>query len=163
VDTANLRHQLVHDRGMVHALTVRRPWAQLIVLGIKNVENRSWAPRELGNIVVHAGLGWDAAAVAVARRTRGRSVSEFEDALHPGTASTGYLGVVNVGAVCRAADDGLTCRCGRWALAGSLHWILSNALPFVAPIPGRGGLGLRPVPAVVTRAALAIAEGGKFA
>lgn len=128
------------------------------MLGIKNVENRSWAPRELGTIVVHAGMAWDAAAIPTARRTLNVQASALEDALNPETASIGYLGVVDISALCRAADDGLPCRCGRWAVPGSLHWRLTNPLCFEAPIRGPGGLGLRPLPASVTRAVRGLAR-----
>ena len=36
------------------ALTVRQPYASLIVLGVKPVENRSWATRHRGEIAIHA-------------------------------------------------------------------------------------------------------------
>lgn len=36
------------------ALSIRQPWASLIVLGIKDIENRTWATRERGTILVHA-------------------------------------------------------------------------------------------------------------
>jgi hypothetical protein len=39
------------------ALSIRQPWASLIVLGIKDIENRTWATRERGTILVHASKG----------------------------------------------------------------------------------------------------------
>jgi hypothetical protein len=43
-------------------LTVRQPWASLIVAGIKNVENRSWRTKYRGKLGIHAGshVDWDA-------------------------------------------------------------------------------------------------------
>lgn len=37
------------------ALSIRQPWAWLIVNGIKPVENREWTTRFRGRILVHAG------------------------------------------------------------------------------------------------------------
>lgn len=36
------------------ALTVKQPWAQLIVSGIKNIENRSWKTNFRGRTYIHA-------------------------------------------------------------------------------------------------------------
>jgi hypothetical protein len=37
------------------ALTVRQPWAELILLGRKRYELRSWPTRHRGQLLVHAG------------------------------------------------------------------------------------------------------------
>jgi hypothetical protein len=47
----------------VKVLSVRQPFATLILLGIKQVENRTWPIRQLGRIGIHAaaspvGRGW---------------------------------------------------------------------------------------------------------
>lgn len=39
------------------ALSIRQPWASLIVLGFKDIENRTWMTRERGTILVHASKG----------------------------------------------------------------------------------------------------------
>ena len=39
----------------IPALTIRQPWAQLIVDGKKRVENRTWLTNHRGRIAVHAG------------------------------------------------------------------------------------------------------------
>jgi hypothetical protein len=36
------------------ALSVRQPWASLIVLGIKDVENRTWRTNYRGPLAIHA-------------------------------------------------------------------------------------------------------------
>jgi hypothetical protein len=40
-------------------LTIRQPWAHLIVEGIKPVENRSWGTSYRGLILIHAGQARD--------------------------------------------------------------------------------------------------------
>lgn len=40
---------------MMKVLSVQQPWASLIVAGIKDVENRTWQPKQLpGRILIHA-------------------------------------------------------------------------------------------------------------
>lgn len=38
------------------ALTIKQPWADLIIGGSKRVENRSWRTKHRGMIAVHAGV-----------------------------------------------------------------------------------------------------------
>ena len=38
------------------ALTIRQPWASLIVEGVKTVETRSWNTKHRGSLAIHAGL-----------------------------------------------------------------------------------------------------------
>ena len=37
------------------ALSIRQPWAALVVLGFKDIENRSWPSRFRGRVLIHAG------------------------------------------------------------------------------------------------------------
>jgi hypothetical protein len=39
------------------ALSIRQPWAWLIVNGYKDIENRTWTTRMRGEILVHASAG----------------------------------------------------------------------------------------------------------
>lgn len=41
------------------ALSIRQPWAWLIVNGYKDVENREWATRIRGRVLIHAGKTLD--------------------------------------------------------------------------------------------------------
>ena len=38
------------------AITVKQPWASLIVEGIKDIENRTWKTNFRGRVLVHAGM-----------------------------------------------------------------------------------------------------------
>lgn len=38
-------------------LTVKQPWASLIVVGIKDVENRTWPTKFRGRVLIHASAG----------------------------------------------------------------------------------------------------------
>jgi hypothetical protein len=41
---------------MISALSIRQPWAWLIVHGHKDIENRDWSTPFRGQVLVHAGL-----------------------------------------------------------------------------------------------------------
>lgn len=41
------------------ALSIRQPWAWLIVHGYKPVENRTWRPAYRGQLLIHAGQKFD--------------------------------------------------------------------------------------------------------
>lgn len=43
----------------VKALSVRQPWARLIVLGTKPVENRTWRTSHRGPLLIHASKTFD--------------------------------------------------------------------------------------------------------
>ena len=43
----------------MRAITIRQPWAELILRGEKDVENRSWRTNHRGLLLIHAGLGAD--------------------------------------------------------------------------------------------------------
>lgn len=43
------------------ALSIMQPWASMIVLGYKPVENRSWNTTHRGPTLIHAGKSFDAA------------------------------------------------------------------------------------------------------
>ena len=40
------------------AITIKQPWASLIVEGIKDVENRTWATKFRGRVLIHASQAW---------------------------------------------------------------------------------------------------------
>lgn len=109
------------------ALSIRNPWAALIMSGNKLVENRTWTTKWRGTFAVHAGLTIDKFGLAAA--------AEFE-IVPPFTG--GYLGLVDLVDVHHGSDD---C-CGIWAETGACHWQLENPRLFTTPIPGPGRLAL---------------------
>ncbi|MGY4103805.1 ASCH domain-containing protein [Nocardia sp. R16R-3T] len=124
----------------VRAISVRRPWANLIVAGHKTVENRTWTTRHRGAVVIHAGARWerDGADLAVAL-----GISGFVSSAQ---CPSGYLSVAQLVDVHRAAGC-----CAPWGQQdkGVYHWVFTGAVALSAPVPGPGRLGLYPVPADV--------------
>lgn len=113
------------------ALTIRQPWASLIVAGIKDVENRSWPTSHRGLLYVHAGSAVDREAMAL-----------HGHLLEPTLPSGAIIGTVELINCVRAADS-------RWAEPGQWHWLLADPQQLPVPVPCRGALGLWRPPADV--------------
>jgi ASCH domain/Protein of unknown function (DUF4241) len=103
----------------VYALTIKQPWAELIIRGRKDVENRVWRTKHRGMLAVHAGEGFDAHEPAV----RG----PFEHGA--------IIGVVDVVA-CRKRSG------SPWGLGGQWHWVLERPRRLTQPIECKGKQGL---------------------
>lgn len=114
-------------------ISVQQPWASLICAGIKDVENRTWKPKENpGRILIHASkkasktildkipVEW--ASSILNNQTFG-NIPYFEDM--PSNAIIGYVDLVDI----KEETDSL------WdAGEGQLKWVLDNAYLFDDPI-----------------------------
>ncbi len=47
------------DEMKMMALSVKQPWADLIVEGVKDIENRTWPTNRRGPLLIHASRQWD--------------------------------------------------------------------------------------------------------
>jgi len=122
----------------VKAITIRQPWAELIVRGDKDVENRSWRTRHRGPLLIHAGVTADRAS--------------FQQYGVPESAARGaIIGVVELVEVTRT-------RSSEWHADGQWGWYLARARRFAKPIPLKGRRMLFEVP---TRAVAAQLGGRK--
>ena len=126
------------------ALTIRQPWASLIVLGHKDVENRTWKTAIRGQITIHSGQSksiadWHSAieTVAVVRRCSHmvaetwlrENIGCFED-LPRGQV----LGTVHMDFCSQKATS-------LWHFPRYWGFYLSNPIVFDVPIPQKGRLG----------------------
>jgi ASCH domain-containing protein len=115
------------------ALTVKQPWASLIISGIKDVENRSIRTNYRGPLAIH---------VAKARATAYVPGHWPDEAYLPGiTAWTfnSYSGHV-IGTV-----ELIDCVQGHespWAIADQWHWVLASPVEFDVPRRATGRLGI---------------------
>jgi hypothetical protein len=62
---------LIRQYGQIPALSIKQPWAWVIVNGFKDIENRDWPTRFTGKFFVHTGKNFD----------KWVSVSQFRDLL----------------------------------------------------------------------------------
>lgn len=113
----------------MRALTIRQPWADAIVHGMKRVENRTWTRAYRGPILIHAG----------AEEARGPVPSW---ACPPGRpdARSAILAVADITDIHQSTG---TC-CEPWGdpHAHVYHWTLANIRPLPAPVPAKGRQGL---------------------
>jgi len=125
-------------------LSIRQPWASLICAGVKDVENRTWAPsKELigKKILIHAGstkvpkdffntipFEW---CSAIANATRYGWIPRNENA--PTGAIIGYATLVGFSNKTESLWDG-----GE----DQVKWIFKDPYLFDEPIPAKGSLGL---------------------
>ncbi len=131
-------------------LSIQQPWADTILRHGKDVENRSWATRHRGLIVVHAGKQVDRAAFDYIKEVYGIHLSR--------TLQTGaLLGTVEI-VECRLGfiDDP---RRSRWHEVGQYGLYLRRPQCFRRPIPMRGQLGLFDLPEAVMAMVRAELEG----
>ena len=111
------------------ALSIRQPWAWLIVHGYKNVENRTWSTKFRGRVQVHAGKipdpGWFP-QLELELAAQGITLPDHPD-----------LGAL-VGEV-----DIIDCvtRCDSPWFTGPYGFLLANPLVYSRPLDYRGRLG----------------------
>jgi hypothetical protein len=107
-------------------LSIRQPWAFLVVTGRKRVENRSWRSNYRGPLLIHAGARWVDEPVERIERRHGIEVPRD-------LPRGGIVGIVDLVDIVRSIDDPF--------FTGPLGWVFANArtLPF-RPWPGRLGL-----------------------
>jgi hypothetical protein len=118
---------------LIPALTVHGGWAELIALGAKTIENRSWETTLRGPVWIHRGQHFNTASVAFAR-TRGVTISP-----NPADHPRGIIALVDVIDVCARYQ----CSCNSpWAIPGDCHWQFRNPRRLAQPIPCRGQQGL---------------------
>lgn len=132
---------------MIPALSIRQPWAWLIVHGFKDIENRDWPTNFRGRLLVHAGQ-------TMARRYYDEVCEELQQlgqglgpCLLPPTMPAyedlprgGFVGWTHVTDCCQHHPS-------PWKQDGSHGFVLrdSSPIPFV---PFKGRLGFFNVPKV---------------
>jgi hypothetical protein len=113
-------------------LSIRQPWATLIVRGIKDIENRSWATRYRGPLLIHASQGPSATSLDDIARRLGVEFPAFE------LPRGGIVGVTEI-------VDCVNSHASPW-FEGEFGFVL-GASQLITFFPWRGALGLRDAPA----------------
>lgn len=124
------------------ALSIRQPWAWLILHAGKDIENRDWATRRRGRVLIHASKGMTIAewqsAIQFAHRTCGVSRGRLQDGCEFDQLQRGgIVGSVEIVDCVQASDS-------PW-FVGEHGFVLRNPQPQVFQ-PWKGQLGFFDVP-----------------
>ncbi len=110
------------------AISVKQPWASLIVSGLKDVENRTWPTKFRGRILIHASKNpvpgkWNALNSRQIKKILDHNIS-IADCKLPYSAIIGCVDIVD----CVKDYPSV------WAESGAWNWVLKNPVYFQFPI-----------------------------
>ncbi len=133
------------DGPQMKAVTVRQPWASLLVIGAKKFETRTWPTNHRGRLAIHAASKFGPFERHVARTAAIISWLRAAGLDENNLPRAAVLGTVEV-VTCVRTDDLARLsqrqrmmgdfRPGRWA------WEVANARVFSEPVPACGNLSL---------------------
>lgn len=125
-------------------ITVRQPWAWLIVNGYKTVENRTWSTDYRGPLAIHAGHKVEQRVLRAVRQVaeaNGTPLSASDEAeMRIVGALVGVVDLVDCTTTVTESED------LQWWEPDMIGWLLRNPRPLAAPLPMPGRLGLFDVP-----------------
>lgn len=130
----------VEESVGIKAITVKQPWAKLIMLGLKRVENRPTSMEYRGRIAIHVAKTRadeseleSALALINGDETRALVRKCWEENQHAGCV----IGTVELVDIVRDSDS-------PWAIPGKFHWVLRQPRLFPASDirAARGQLGV---------------------
>ena len=127
----------------VKCISIRQPFAHLILHGGKDVENRTWRTYYRGPLLIHAGLEWWRGQYPP-MPWNGDFAWQFGDqvvACPQDAPRGGILGLVYLRGCVQGYDS-------EWAEHDPeiWHWLLGNPVVFAKPIAYKGRQGLFDVP-----------------
>ncbi len=127
------------------AITIKQPWAGLIMSGMKNIENRTWATQHRGKILIHSSKTLNYAEEKRAEDFIVREIltKEEQKTLNNDDGRIRRLckhyGVI-IGEV--EIVDCVKNHSSNWAEKYTWNWVLANPIIYDEPIPAAGQLRL---------------------
>lgn len=107
------------------AITIKQPWASLIVSGLKDVENRTWKTNFRGRVLIHAGKARDKSFGMPKKLFADNKVYSIINSKQlPQGAIIGSVEIVD----CVKNHPSL------WAVEGEWNWVLASPILFDKPI-----------------------------
>lgn len=101
------------------AISIRQPWAHLVVAGVKTIENRFWTTSYRGGLFIHASLN-------IAREAQ-RELRRLDVRVPDVLARGAIIGFAELVDVVEQSDDRF--------FTGPFGFVLRNAQPLKRPIP----------------------------
>jgi hypothetical protein len=122
--------QLENAKGKrpMKVLSIRQPWAWLIVQGIKDIENRTWRTKFRGQFLVHASLKFDKEGYRAIQR------KHFVYMPQPHEFDRGC--VVGYSMLVDCVEEHKS----PW-MGDAFGFVLTESHPLLTPIPLKGKLG----------------------
>lgn len=123
-DIATLRRMCRGEGQVIYALSIRQPYAWLILFGGKDIENRSWSTAWRGPLLIHAATGMtmrEYRAAAAFAAARGVTVPPANELLRGGIVGQVRL----IGCVSQFSLRG---HVSRW-YEGPWGWLLDSPRP----------------------------------
>ena len=117
----------------MRALSIRQPWAWLVVNGYKDIENRTWSTSFRGRIYVHAGQRMMPDDYPEQRKY----FTEAGIIIPPRLARGAIVGEVTITGCVAHSDSPWFC--------GPYGFTLADPVAYENPVPYRGQLGFFPV------------------
>jgi len=119
----------------MYALSIKQPWANLIISGIKPVENRTWSTPYRGPLLIHASKAWDKEGAEYITE----NYPELKGFIDRSRRDTGkILGQVTM-------TDCVKNHHSEWFF-GPYGFVFIKPREFNKPIPYKGALGIFYVP-----------------
>ncbi len=111
------------------AITIKQPWASLIVSGLKDIENRTWKTNFRGRVLIHAGKSREKQYFIPKQAIAKDEVDAIISSELPQGAIIGSVEIV----------DCVRNHPSQWAEKGVWNWVLANPVMFDKPITGVKG------------------------
>jgi len=117
----------------IPSISVRQPWAELILRGVKSIEIRTWTTSYRGDLYLHTGKMAD-----------GYKIFEYDMA---NVFRGGYIGIIELVSILEFTHENWRMWQKRHLSNGSYRpgcyaWVLRNPRRFEQPISGPGKLNL---------------------
>lgn len=157
------------------SITIKQPWASLICQGIKDIENRTWATKFRGRVLVHAGMAktndsWPyKEPIREYLETLGRYAGFSFCEMRKGIVKScpmefgAIIGsveivdcVINHPSIWAEKTDE---QAVDWDAKPTYNWVLANPIRFPEPIPIKGRLGFWDYPNILAESE---EEGGEL-
>lgn len=134
------------------ALSIKQPWASLIVHGIKDIENRTWKTNFRGRIYVHASGKPANEPYQIFTDDQWKSIEEKRHdffVFHSYTELSQIIGeieivdcVINHSSIWAEKTEGVTAGNQFFYKKPIYNWVLANPVLYEKPIPAKGKLSL---------------------
>ena len=119
------------------AISIQQPWAWLIVNGYKDLENRTWAPKHRGRVLIHAPKTVDRTGFQAQREWIRTCGIQIPDDLPTGC----IVGAATITGVVRDRPGDSPPTSSPW-YEGPVGILMTEPVAYANPIPAKGKLGV---------------------